>query len=128
MLKIAARIGQTAIAGLAALGAACAPVQAPSVEPATAPTASAAPVAGWYVQDATRTLLQPCGAPNGLIVVNGGELRKRAADFGLQPGDPVYVRVQGVRTAGEFRLARVEQFGSPVPIRDCPMSGTMIQQ
>lgn len=125
MSRVLVRIRQAAIAGLAALGGACAPVQSP---PGTAPAASSAPVAGWYVQDATRTLLQPCGAAAGLVVVNAGELRKRATDFGLRPGDPVYVRVQGTRTAGEFRLTRVEQFGSPVPIRDCPMSGTMIQQ
>lgn len=122
MSKVLFRIYPAAIA---ALGAACAPVQAPSVTQGAA--ASAAPVSGWYVQDATRASLQPCGAPNRLIVVNGGELRKQAADFGLQPGDPVYVRVGGIRTAGEFRLGRVEQFGSPLPIRDCPMSGTMIQ-
>ncbi|HVR80867.1 MAG TPA: hypothetical protein VHF02_02075 [Luteimonas sp.] len=129
MSKVFAWISPAAIAGFVALAAACAPVQAPPVATETAPAAAtAAPVAGWYVQDATRTLLQPCGAPEGLTVVNGGELRKRAADFGLQDGEPVYVRVQGGRTAGGFRLARVEQFGSPVPIRDCPMSGTMIQQ
>lgn len=124
MSKISAWIRPVAM-GLATLAAACAPVQAPPVPPESA---AAAPVAGWYVQDASRTLLQPCGAPEGLTVVNGAELRKQAADFGLQPGDPVYVRVVGSRTAGGFRLTRVEQFGSPEPIRDCPMSGTMIQQ
>lgn len=113
-------------AGVAALAVACSPVHAPSVAEST-PAATNALVAGWYVQDAARVLLQPCGAPEGLAVVNGGELRKRAADFGLQPGDPVYVRVQGTRKASEFRLDSVEQFGSPVPIQDCPMSGTMIQ-
>lgn len=127
MSRLLFRMRPAAIAGLAALGAACAPVQAPSVTPGAAPAASAAPVTGWYVQDATRGFLQPCGAPSGLVVVNAGELRKQAAAFGLQPGDPVYVRVQGIRTAGEFRLGRVEQFGSPSPIRDCPMNGTMIQ-
>lgn len=127
MSNVLVRSSPVVIAALAALGAACAPVQAPSVTQGTAPGGITAPVTGWYVQDAARASLQPCGTANHLTVVNGGELRKQAADFGLQAGDPVYVRVQGIRTAGEFQLGRVEQFGSPTPIRDCPMSGTMIQ-
>lgn len=98
-----------------------------SVATSAADSASSA-LAGWYVQDATHTTIQPCGEPDRLSVANALELRKHAAKFGLQDGDPVYVRVEGSRTDRGFRLQRVEQFGSPTPIRDCPMSGTSIQQ
>lgn len=110
-----------AFAGLAALASACAPMQASR-------GAAAAPLAGWYVQEAARATLQPCGALQRLAVVNGAELRQRADGFGLQDGDPVYVRVLGSSTDSEFRLDRVEQFGSPTPVRDCPMTGTTIQR
>ncbi|MCA1714736.1 MAG: hypothetical protein LC715_06400, partial [Gammaproteobacteria bacterium] len=91
MSNILAWIRPLSFTGLAALAAACAPVQAPPVATGTAPAATAASVAGWYVQDGVRATLQPCGAPQALAVADGGELRKRAADFGLQDGDPVYV-------------------------------------
>ena len=115
-------------AALAALAAGCAPVQTPPVATGTAATAIAGPVAGWYAQNGARAILQPCGAAEQLAIMDGAELRRRAAEFGLQDGDPVYVRVDGDRTSAGFRVARVEQFGSPVPVRDCPMTGTSIQQ
>lgn len=127
MSNVPAWIHPLSFSMLAALVVACAPVQAPPVATETPPVASDG-VTGWYVQGATHATLQPCGAPEHLVVVDGGELRKRANDFGLQDDLPVYVRVHGSRSGGEFRLARVDQFGSPVPIRDCPMTGTTIQQ
>ena len=107
-----------AIAGLAALPAACAPA---------GPSRSAPPTAGWYVQGGADATFQPCGAAQ-LRVADGAELRRRAADFGLQDGDPVYVQLLGSQRDGEFHLSRVEQFGSRVPVRDCPMTGTTIQR
>ena len=108
-----------AIAGLAALPAACAPAGQQSHSPTT--------MAGWYLQRGADATFQPCGAAQ-LRVADGAELRRRAADFGLQDGDPVYVQVFGARRDGAFHLSRVEQFGSTVPVRDCPMTGTTIQR
>lgn len=105
---------------LAGLATACAPVQSP---PAASETYS-----GWYMQHGTGASLQPCGEPASLRVANGETLRSRAAGFGLQDDLPVYVRVRGTRSDGEFRLAAVEQFGSEVPVRTCGMTGTSIQQ
>ena len=107
-----------AIAGLVALSAACAPA---------GPSRSAPPTAGWYVQRDADATFQPCGAAQ-LRVAEGAELRRRAADFGLQDGDPVYVQLFGSQRNGEFRLSRIEQFGSTKPVRDCPMTGTTIQR
>ncbi|MDQ3039979.1 MAG: hypothetical protein M3Q51_07025 [Pseudomonadota bacterium] len=90
--------------------------------------AAASRVAGWYVQDAAAARLELCNTPDVLTVVSGDELRKRAADFGLQDGEPIYVRLDGSRAGRSFRVTHVEQFGSPVPITNCRMSGTMIQQ
>lgn len=106
-----------AIAGLA-LPSACAPA---------GQSRSGQPIAGWYVQRGADATFQPCAAAQ-LRVANGAELRRRAAGFGLQDGDPVYVLVSGSQRNGEFHLSRVEQFGSTVPVRDCPMTGTTIQQ
>lgn len=110
------------IAAIAALAGGCGSVATPAADSA------ATSLAGWYTQDATHATVQPCAASDRLAVTNGTELRDRAARFGLQDGDPVYVRVEGTRTDGGFRLQRVEQFGSPTPVRDCPMTGTSIQQ
>jgi len=115
------------LAGLVVLAAACTPDHTPPAVMENAP-AAASQVAGWYVQDATGARFQLCGDPDVLTVVSGTELRKRTADFGLQNGEPIYVRLDGSRAEGRFQLVHVEQFGSPVPIRNCRMSGTMIQQ
>jgi len=106
-----------AIAGLAMLPAACAP----------AGPSRSTPTAGWYVQRGADATFQPCGAAR-LRVADGAQLRRRAADFGLQDGDPIYVQLSGIQRDGEFHPARIEQFGSTVPVRDCPMTGTTIQR
>ena len=80
--------------------------------PTSAPSAL---LAGWYSQDATQAMLQPCGADLQLRVIDGDQLREQARAFGLGNGDPVYVKVEGVREAGRFTLRRVAQFGSPTP-------------
>lgn len=110
----------TAVGSLA-LALACAPAQ-------ESRSKASATVSGWYMQEGERASFQPCGAAQRLVVVGGAALRQRAGDFGLQDGDPVYVRLLGNRQDSEFRLSRLLQFGSPVPVRDCPMTGTVIQQ
>lgn len=112
--------GAVTIAAIALMVASCAPVKG------AGDTAEA--VSGWYRQEAKAAFFQPCGEAAALPVVDGAELRKRAAGFGLQPGDPVYVRLLGTPAKGKFSLARIVQFGSPDPVRDCPMTGTRIQQ
>lgn len=114
-------------AWLAILATACAPVASPPSAASGVPLATEQ-VAGWYIQDGSASRLQPCNASEVLTIVDGGALRRQAADFGLQDGDPVYVRLGGARAGPSFRVSRVEQFGSPQPIRDCRMTGTMIQQ
>lgn len=105
--------------------AACAPAPIPS---SAAPAASAVAVTGWYTQQGAVAQLRPCGDATALQVDNGAALAARARDFGLQDGDPIYVKIHGVRDGAALRLEQVDQFGSPTPIRDCPMGGTMIQQ
>lgn len=84
-------------------------------------------VAGWYTQSARGALFQPCGSP-ALQIEPSTDLRERARDFGLQADLPVYVRLLGSRNGNSFDVAAVEQFGSAVPIHDCPMTGTTIQR
>lgn len=84
-------------------------------------------LAGWYSQASGQARFQPCGQSRALEISDSAELGARAKDFGLMEGDPVYVRLAGSERDGQFDVARIEQFGSPVPIRDCPMSGLTIQ-
>jgi len=83
-------------------------------------------VAGWYSQNAEGAVFQPCGSAP-LSVPASAALRQRAKEFGLQDDLPVYVRLRGTRGGNTFEVANIEQFGSPAPVRDCPMSGTTIQ-
>ena len=85
--------------------------------------------AGWYTEHSGRGSFQPCGSATSLSVSQLGGLRARAKKFGLEADTPVYVRLSGVVSAvrNEFSLVRIEQFGSPTPVRDCPMSGLQIQ-
>src|SRR3970040_447439 len=71
-----------AIAGLAMLPAACAP----------AGPSRSTPTAGWYVQRGADATFQPCGGAR-LRVADGAQLRRRAADFGLHDGDPLYMQL-----------------------------------
>jgi hypothetical protein len=84
-------------------------------------------MAGWYSQNAKGAIFQPCGS-SPLSIPDSAALRQRARDFDLQDDLPVYVRLRGTRSGTSFEVASVEQFGSPTPIRDCPMSGTTIQR
>ena len=85
--------------------------------------------AGWYTERSGKGSFQPCESTTALSVSQSGELRARAKRFGLDEDTPVYVRLSGVVSAGrnEFSLVRIEQFGSPNPVRDCPMTGLQIQ-
>lgn len=118
--------GNCLAASLAAtMLAACAPASIPS---GAEPAASAAAITGWYTQQGGSARLRPCDDATALQVDNGAALAARARDFGLQDGDPIYVKIHGVRNGAALRVERVDQFGSPTPIRDCQMGGTMIQQ
>lgn len=85
--------------------------------------------AGWYTEHAGRGAFQPCGKTPALLVGESAELRAEAKKFDLDQDTPVYVRLSGVVSAerNEMSVTKVEQFGSPTPVRDCPMSGLQIQ-
>lgn len=118
-MPMANRWVRTMVAAAAALGLACSPLRQPENSPQM-------PTSGWYTQQGARASFQPCGEET-LEVVDGADLRRRARDFGLQDGDPVYVRLLGTRAGSQFQFDRVSQFGSPLPVRDCTMTGTSLQ-
>jgi hypothetical protein len=92
---------------------------------AQAPQAAAAPAhRGWYLQSGDRQRFRPCHGAT-LEVVEGGSLRARARTFGLQPDTPVYVELRGRVRGGALSVTAVEQFGSPAPVRDCPLTGVV---
>ena len=84
--------------------------------------------AGWYMEHAGQGTFQFCGQSQQLRVLGMTGLRARAKKFGLEPDTPVYVRLIGrpSATGKEFKVLRIKQFGSPTPVRDCPMTGVVI--
>jgi hypothetical protein len=112
---------------LLAIGlAACAPQPA---APLAAPTAAAIPeqeFVGWYMEHGQAATFLACGAQAAWPVASSKPLSQRARAFGLAPDTPVYVRVRGFRAEGRLVVATVSQFGSPTPIRDCPMTGVVL--
>ena len=82
---------------------------------------------GWYMEQAGQGMFQPCGQSRQWRV-DSPELRTQAKDFGLQQDTPVYVRLFVTQSAGgeELSVSRVEQFGSPTPVRDCAMTGVVM--
>ena len=102
------------------------PEPAPATEPVAAPTPAASDViAGWYMEHGGMAMFQRCGNDTQLSV-DSADLRARAKDFGLDEGNPVYVRVAGTISGNTLTVASVEQFGSPTPVRDCGMTGVVM--
>lgn len=84
---------------------------------------------GWYMQRAGQGLFQACGEERQLRVTDSADLGERARKFGLQQDTPVYVRVRGTQSVSgdELDVSRVEQFGSDKPVRNCGMTGVVIE-
>ena len=92
-----------------------------------APTAgSSQAFAGWYMQHAGQGTFQPCGQSQLLRVSVPADLAVRAGAFGLEEDTPIYVRVTGSVSGSEIVVSRVDQFGSPTPVRNCAMNGVVI--
>jgi pyruvate/2-oxoglutarate dehydrogenase complex dihydrolipoamide acyltransferase (E2) component len=131
LLAIAACSAADRPAETASAPAAPAPVPATAPAPATTPTPTPAStaveaLAGWYMEHGDTGTFQPCGQPTSLTV-DSADLRQRAREFGLEPETPVYVRLSGTTEGSTFSVTRVDQFGSPEPVRDCSMTGTVTQ-
>ena len=110
----------------ASILAACATANDPA--PAAAPAAAGQTYAGWYMQRAGQGSFQPCGAARPLRVTSSADLPARARTFGLDENVPIHVRVTGVVSGSVIAISRVEQFGSPVPVRDCALTGVVVPQ
>ena len=81
---------------------------------------------GWYMAHGSVSTFQPCGQSTQWPIAQSGDLAARAKAFDLQPDTPVYVRVSGYTKAGVLNVSRVDQFGSPEPVRDCAMTGVVL--
>jgi len=82
--------------------------------------------AGWYTQHAGRGTFQPCGQSQALQISVSADLPARARVFGLDEDTPIYVRITGAVSGGQIAVSRVDQFGSPTPVRNCAMNGVVI--
>ena len=107
---------------------------AASVPETSAPSAAipdAHPLNGWYLQGASGSRLQPCGQSVQWLIGDKADLQARAKSFGLQDDTPVYVKLlarvsdASSNSGKKVDVVRVEQFGSPTPIRDCGMTGVV---
>lgn len=92
------------------------------------PAAQGQPYAGWYMERAGQGLFQLCGQSQQQRVSGSAALRTKAREFGLGQDTPVYVRLVGAQSAdgNELVVSRVDQFGSPTPVRNCGMTGVVI--
>lgn len=86
--------------------------------------------AGWYMEHAGQGRFQLCGQSQQWRMSGSSDLRTKAREFGLDQDTPVYVRVLGVQSADgdTLEVSRVEQFGSPTPVRNCGMTGVVIPE
>lgn len=110
------------VAGLSVSLAACAAAERSDAQ-------KTQPLAGWYMQNGATQTFQPCGGSVPLPITEGADLRAKAGDFGLQDDNPIYVRLLTTGSSGQktIKVARVLQFGSPTPVRDCAMNGVVKQ-
>lgn len=81
---------------------------------------------GWYMEHRGQASFQPCGQSWPWRVTESADLPAQARKFDLQPDTPIYVRVSGVQQGDTIAVISVEQFGSPIPVRDCAMTGVVI--
>jgi len=109
--------------GMAVLSG-CVAAEKPMSEKASAESDQA--YAGWYMQHAGQGSFQPCGQSQPLQVEAPADLPDRAKAFGLDEDTPIYVRVTGSVTGNRIAVSRVDQFGSPTPVRNCAMNGVVI--
>ena len=100
------------------------PPTAPAPEPAPAAPVGGDTIAGWYMEHGDMGMFQRCGQ-DAQLGVDSAELRAEARKFGLEPNTPVYVRVVGTSDGSKVSVTRVEQFGSPTPVRDCGLTGVV---
>ncbi len=84
---------------------------------------------GWYMQSAGGNSFQACGRSERWLIGRAADLRARAKAFGLEDDTPVYVKLQATTRALDktIDVARVVQFGSPTPVRDCALDGVVRQ-
>lgn len=80
---------------------------------------------GWYMLHAGEGRFQTCGQQHQMRLTKSADLLARAKDFGLEPDTPVYVRLSGSVRGDAIEVSSVEQFGSPVPVRDCGLTGVV---
>ena len=109
----------------AILLAGCAAVEKQSAAE-TKPIVQGQSHAGWYMESAGQRSFQPCGQSQAWRVTAAADLPARAKAFGLQQDTPVYVRLIGSAQGDQLKVSRVEQFGSPTPVRNCAMNGVVI--
>ena len=103
------------------------PVAPPPPGAAPAAKASEHEYAGWYTERDGGAVFQPCGQDVALRVGKNSELDAHSQRFGMTPDSPVYVRLRGREADGSIEVTAVVQFGSPTPVRDCAMRGTVTQ-
>ncbi len=122
-------LGATAVVALCACMAAGTNPAVTRDEAAAASNETAATeksYAGWYMEHAGQGMFQPCGQDQPWRVSVPADLPARAKVFALDEDTPVYVRVLGAVEGEAIAVSRVEQFGSPVPVRNCAMTGVVI--
>lgn len=123
---VAAEQSSEAVVGKADAAASAAPAIEDPARSDTVAKTSGQEYRGWYMEQGGKGMLHACGQSQQWSV-DSPALRSQAKEFGLGEDTPVYVRVFAAQSTdgGELLVARVEQFGSPTPVRDCAMTGVV---
>lgn len=119
-------ISGTLLASALSSCAAAEKTPAPVAAPTPTATAKGQSYSGWYMEHAGQSTFQPCGQTKQWRVSAPADLVARAKKFGLEQDTPVYVQLLGTAQGDAIAVSRVQQFGSPTPVRNCALTGVVL--
>ncbi|MEO5595617.1 MAG: hypothetical protein ABIQ97_00500 [Lysobacteraceae bacterium] len=119
-------VSGTLLASVLSSCAATEKTSAPIAAPTSAAPAKGQPYSGWYMEHAGKSTFQPCGQTKQWRVSAPADLVARAKKFGLEQDTPVYVQLLGTAQGDAIAVSRVQQFGSPTPVRNCALTGVVL--
>jgi hypothetical protein len=111
---------------VSALSSCAAAEKTPAPVSRSTPAAKGQSYSGWYMEHAGQSTFQPCGQTKQWRVSAPADLVARAKKFGLEQDTPVYVQLLGAAQGDAIAVSRVQQFGSPTPVRNCALTGVVL--
>lgn len=96
---------------------------------ATTPSSDQIHAAGWYMEHAGRGYFLPCGGASQFRVIGDVDIHAAAPkNVVIEDDMPVYARFSGTILNDELEVTQVQQLGSSIPMKDCPLNGVAIPE